>query len=93
MKNNTGKSGPVAIRMPEKGDVFFSDGTPKSFEHYKRMVESREFSLKKGDYKNPSPLFPKMEKPVYEMLIRYYKTHDKNGNPYFLWFSDGIFAV
>lgn len=83
-KNDSGKSGPVPIRMPEKGDLFFTDGTPKSFEYYQRMVADRQFSLKMGENKMPSPLFPKMEKPIYEMLIRYYRTHDKNGNPYFL---------
>jgi hypothetical protein len=70
---SAGPFGPIRIRMPDKWDLRRSDGTYMSFEDYERKVQALGTSERVGI---GSLRFPKMAKPFYEALIRYYRISD-----------------
>jgi len=78
---SAGLSGLAKIRMPDRWDLVCGDGTFLSFEDYERKVKNHEVSARAGIGKLR---FPKLPKPVYASLVWYYRTHDKQGNPWFL---------
>jgi len=77
-----GTFGRLPLRMPSKDRLIrTTDGTFKSFSDFKRDTWSGfdTRNVRKNSFK--TPIIPE---PLYWELVRFYRTHDKFGNPLFL---------
>lgn len=67
--NSKGQKGPNPVRLPNKNDLLRADGTFKTFESYELEVRLRATTPQLYTSR-----FPKLPRPLYEELVRFYQT-------------------